>query len=181
MITSIQRKFSKVVDLYKQSVGGEKKSALDKMERMCLKYGIDKELFLNEIKEHIIKFSSVDDKHLFISILLHNYKSSSPVCESFGIYNANKYPCYGSIHTSECDFINLKNQFDFYKRQFLKERRKILKNLFSAFILKNQLFPIEQESEEKTKSSELNFEEKQSIFAMADTMDNIKFKKEIES
>ncbi len=159
--TELLRKLKKLAN---EGIGGEKVSAEKKLNELMNKYGISEtELLEDKIETMEFIYHGAEQKRLLIQII---YKVAN--CKKFYGYYFTKSGRKSKISlgadVTSAQKIEIEFLFDFYVKQFEKERSMLM----DAFIQKHRLFGVElDENDDENDEPNITPEEKMRIRKMS--------------
>lgn len=131
---SIKDKLRKIKALADAGVAGEAKAAQYQLEKLLSKHNISiDELFDDTMKERKFKVSS--DKVIYLQVL-----SSIIGNRAKEAYYFKGRPSEQYVKLTDIEYIDVKNQFDFHRKQLAKEKKKAIKQLEIAYVHKHHLY-----------------------------------------
>ena len=171
---------------------GEKQTAINVLKNYCLKHNIsEEELGSVELQnfEYIIKDNpnnKFDLWWLFEVIGRHYYERTGRnfFDEDIRYHVESKKKTFLFLRITSSDFVNLISEYEFYARNFSKEKRKAIKeferNFFRAFLMKQDLLFESDITEEDYFLDPKEIAREQQVMAMAEDIAENKFLKQIE-
>ena len=171
-------KVKKIKALAERGIGGEKEAARKLLAALCAKYGISEE----EISEEKKYTYSFHVRTSVFQLFLQVYSSMFGGTERY----ENELHIYKSKNGNDiiCDFtpveyIEFSQLWEWHRKNYLEERKKMRKLFENGYIRKHNLFPTELDPKFKKKDNEMTFEELAAIEALASACENKTFHKQI--
>ena len=173
----ITDKLKKLLALAERGYGGEAENARRLLEAQLNKYELTLEDLLNEGKKRrILKYRGEEELRLVIQVLASVLGSKNEVFKG-STYNSSKKQIY--IELTDLQFAEISDMIAFYKRQFNKEKKRLLKDLFSAFIQKHHLFDCGPIDKPNSESKDIDLEELFRILQLSRSMEDVTYRKAI--
>ncbi|UYI72842.1 MAG: hypothetical protein OGM07_15265 [Bacteroides xylanisolvens] len=170
----IRDKLLKLKNLAEQGYKGEAIAAKRALEEMLNKYGLTLEsLFDEEVEWRWIKVGR--DKYL--KEILH--QCHFQIIDS-GRYTYKEYDSQIGFKLTASQYADLMSLFEFHSSQFKKEREKIMGSLVSAYVQKHGIWGHSDNKNEEESKNPIDFDKIKTILAIADTMENVTYHKQIE-
>ena len=175
--------FEKVLDkakklqaLVERGEMGEAKAAKRALENLCDIWGIDiAQLFTEEKKERKFKIPYHDP---FAQRIL--FQCYCKVTNQNEInYSHNRYKNVIYLELTDAQYIDLSQIFDFYLRQWKKEKKQLMKDMLNAFINKHDLFSADKESSKEPITPE-KWEEIMRMQQLMNQLENVSYYKQLE-
>jgi hypothetical protein len=169
MIDEMDPRLGKIVELAKRGVGGEKAAAIKLVKRICRQRGIefDDVMEATTIREYSLDYKTKAELEVLAQVVLR-----------FGnIEGADRGVSYRPwvkelyFRTTPDRYIEVVNAAAAYLAAFRRERRRIIKDLPNAFIIKHHLFRPDQKSERLPTPEEIEQFERQENLGR--TMDDV--------
>lgn len=168
----IQR-LKKLLSLAERGVGGEAENARRILDQLLDKYNITlDDLRSNNVRERAFPYKTKDEFHLFIQILANIFGTTSEVFTK-AKYNTRKKQLY--VELSDLDFIDLSNMWSFYRAQFNKERKRLFADMFSAFVMKHNIYS--RDPKDPGENSEPDWDRLERIFNLSKSMEDVQYRK----
>ena len=141
------------------------------MEWVMKKYGITEQEIDDQTKEyHPISYTSIWEKKLAHQIA-HMVTGGYEVYTSSAKNDRNVY-----VLCTKAEYVEIKSDFDFFKRALKKD----MEIFYSAFVQRNELFPVNGETKDPDDLSPEEWERAKRMLAMASALDKHKKLKELE-
>lgn len=173
----ITDKLKKLLALAERGYGGEAENARRLLEAQLNKYELTLEDLLNEGKKRrILKYRGEEELRLVIQVLASVLGSKNEVFNG-STYNSSKKQIY--IELTDLQFAEISDMIAFYKRQFNKEKKRLLKDLFSSFIQKHHLFDCDPIDKPNSESKDIDLEELFRILQLSRSMEDVTYRKAI--
>lgn len=177
---SLRARLLKLKALSEGGVGGEAENARVLLGRFLDEYGLPLEAFLApeaEAKPRV--FRSIGTSGITFTLLLQCYCKMTDAREM-------RYRVIGRnliIDLTDYQYAELRSMFDFYRKQFAKEKKRVMDEMLSAFLQRHDLFPVSSGVEDGDDKEELSLEEKMRInriASLATGMDVTSYHKQLE-
>lgn len=130
-------KINKLKELVERGEAGEALNAKRVLERICKLHNIDLEQLFEEKKkryEFKIRYNDTFDKQLLFQCYAKvTNKDTISYFSNKSRSNVIKF------ELTNIEYIDLKGMFDFYRKEWNKIKKSSLKDLFDAFVFKNQI------------------------------------------
>lgn len=148
----ITDKLRKLLALAERGCGGEAVNARRLLEAQLKRYGLTLEDLLTEEKRtRAFKYRSTEELRLIVQVLISVLGSRHEAVNT-STYNSSKRQIY--IELTDLQFAEISDMLNFYKRQLSKEKKRLLKDLFSAFVQKHNLYDCDPSEEQKKRAEE---------------------------
>lgn len=121
------------------------------------------------------KYNSNEECTLVIQIMA-NYLGSTSDAFAESLYNARKREIY--IELSDMEYIDISNMCDFYKRQYRKERKRLIQDMINAFVQKHRLFDSTPQ-ERPGDDYEVDWDKLKRILALSSAMEDVTYRKQL--
>ena len=183
----------RIVALARSGVGGEKENAQRILRQICEKKHLDFDKVLagtnDEIAERKLMLGRLTkDEVRIIARVIMNFGLSEEH-KDLNVLYYNEKPVGFAFECSKATLIETEHAANVYLRAFRKERREILKNLATAFVIKHRLrMPDFYQSELEEAEQELTEKEREKLerdhtraVMMAAGMDGVQVRKALEA
>lgn len=177
---SLRARLMKLKALSESGVGGEAENARVLLGRFLDEYGLPLEAFLApeaEAKPRV--FRSIGTSGITFTLLLHCYcKMTDARKMRYRVIGRNLI-----IDLTDYQYAELRSMFDFYRKLFAKEKKRVMDEMLSAFLHRHDLFPANLSVEDGGDEEELSPEERMRlnrIVSMAKGMDATSYHKQLE-
>jgi hypothetical protein len=131
-------KLKKLLALAERGERGEAYNARKILERELSLHGLTIEDLRSEnLKERVFAYKTKDEATLFYQILSAVCGEKSEAIKD-ARYNSRKKRLY--VCLTDMQYIDVVNMWIFHRRQFNKERNRILKDILSAYVNKHDIF-----------------------------------------
>ena len=161
---SLRARVLKLKALSESGVGGEAENARVLLGRFLDKYGLPLEAFLApeaEAKPRV--FRGIGTSGITFTLLLHCYcKMTDARKMRYRVIGRNLI-----IDLTDYQYAELRSMFDFYRKQFAKEKKRVMDEMLYAFLHRHDLFPASSDVEDGGDKEELSLEEKMRINRIA--------------
>ena len=151
----ITDKLRKLLALAERGCGGEAENAKRLLEAQLRRYGMTLEDLLNEgKKKRAFKYRNNEEMKIIIHV---------------------------DIELTDLQYAEISDMVDFYKRQFNKEKKRLMSEMFSAFINKHNLYDCDPSDEMKQRAEEQEFDRERlwRILTLSAGMEDIHYRKSI--
>lgn len=162
----ITDKLRKLLALAERGCGGEAENAKRLLEAQLRRYGMTLEDLLNEEMKIII--------HVLLAVL---GSKAEAFCDATYCSSAKRI----DIELTDLQYAEISDMVDFYKRQFNKEKKRLMSEMFSAFINKHNLYDCDPSDEMKQRAEEQAFDRERlwRILTLSAGMEDIHYRKSI--
>lgn len=143
---AILLKIKKVKALAENGVEGEKEAALKLLNDLCEKYGVSLDDLVEEEPKHeywIQVRTSVSK--LFIQCLVHMFGATERFRADFEQFKCNGHREF-RLRMTPTEYIEFNVFFEWHRRNYLEERKKMRDLFFKGYISNHNLYP--QETDE---------------------------------
>ena len=169
-------KLKKLLALAERGEAGEAQNARRILENELRKHNLTLEdLASDKRKNYVFPYKDKDERRLLVQILVNVCGSKS---EAFNesTYNSKKKRLYAYL--TDMEYIDVSNMYDFHRKHLRKEKERFLKDLFSAYVNKHNIF--DKDPSERTNSDEeVNWDEIRRILHLAEGMEDVQYHKAI--
>jgi len=157
----------------------------EEQEALAAKHALDKLL-----KKHSLTFSDISDDSkkercfkvskdallIFLQCYVHLFGKSR--INDIYRYKGERSKWYAKL--TDVDYVDYQSLYNFHLKLYTKEKKAVLKNFDSAYVLKHNLYSQEpvQEQEYETEVSEADFLK---IYEIAQGLSDMKYRKQIEN
>jgi hypothetical protein len=169
-------KAKKLQALVERGEMGEALAAKRALDALCLANGLDIETLFNEKKEERcfkLPYSNTYARKLLFQCV-HKVLNKDPIT-----YHSNKYKTFISIKLTDAEYIEVKEMYEFYSKQWKKEVKSMMDNLYEAFLNKHDIFSENVESDDTEMTPE-KWEKILRIMRMSEQLEDVSFLKGIE-
>ncbi|CAM1374377.1 Protein of unknown function [Tenacibaculum litopenaei] len=174
MELKLKEKLSKLYELAKRGVDGEKINAELMLNKMLEKHGLTiSDIDTETPKERYYPYTTTMSNTLIRQIIYR-------VTERTDIYSIRSYKEI-VVKATDYEHIQILEQIDFHLENFNKERKQFLKDFTDAYVQKHRLFKETTEEDLKNRKP-LTTEEKQAIWRMSaikETLSNKTYTKKL--
>lgn len=175
---SIMEKLRKIKALAENGVGGEVIAAREALERLLKEYGLTLEELSDERREtYEFKYSDKREYSLMMQVIVHMFGSNSEVFKT-GFTRKGKKAVF--LNMTKLEHIDFSSCWEYYRREWKRYLEKSLKELFSAYVLKFDLYDITPDPDDKP-SKKADLETIMRIRMMSGGVDAAPFAKMIEN
>lgn len=175
----ITDKLRKLLALAERGCGGEAENAKRLLEAQLRRYGMTLEDLLNEgKKKRAFKYRNNEEMKIIIHVLLAVLGSKAEAfCDATYCSSAKRV----DIELTDLQYAEISDMVDFYKRQFNKEKKRLMSEMFSAFINKHNLYDCDPIDEMKQRAEEQKFDRERlwRILTLSAGMEDIHYRKSI--
>lgn len=172
----IIEKLKKLLALAERGEAGEAHNARRLLENELRKHNLTLEdLASDKRKNYVFPYKDKDERRLLVQILVNVCGSKS---EAFteSTYNSKKKRLYAYL--TDMEYIDVSNMYDFHRSHLRKEKERLLKELFSAYVNKHNIFD-KDPSERTTPDEEVDWDEIRRILHLAEGMEDVQYHKAI--
>lgn len=168
----IIEKLKKIKSLADKGVAGEAIAAQAQLEKLLAKHNLTiQDLFNEERKERKFKVNKADQlifNQVCLSIIGNRAKETWHYVGESRIKHMN---------ITDVEFIDISQQFDFHRKQFEKEKKKMIDKLENAYVYKHDLFNCDKS--DTPSESKMTIEEYYEIMAMKNRLEDVTFRKQL--
>lgn len=176
MDRKILEKAKKLQALVERGEMGEALAAKRALDALCLANGLDIETLFNEKKEW--KYFKLPYYNEYARKLL--FQCLHKVLNVGSIeYRSNKYKTVVSIELTDAEYIETKEMYEFYFKQWKKEVKSMMNDLYEAFLNKYDIFSEDAKSDDTEMTPE-KWEKILRIMRMSEQLEDVSFLKGIE-
>lgn len=144
---SIIEKLRKIKALAENGVGGEVVAAQEALDRLLKEHGLTLEDISDEQSRYYeFKYSNEREMALMMQVLVRLFGSKSHVFRTGRFVKKSKVVL---LDMTKLEYIDFKNMWDYYRREWKKYLEKGLKEMLSAYVLKFDLYDITPNPEDK--------------------------------
>ena len=144
---SIMEKLRKIKALAENGVGGEVIAAQEALDRLLKEHGLTLEDISDEQSRYYeFKYSNEREMALMMQVLVHLFGSKSHVFRTGRFVKKGKVVF---LEMTKLEYIDFKNMWEYYRREWKKYMEKGLKEMLSAYVLKFNLYDITPNPEDK--------------------------------
>lgn len=166
-------KLKKLLALAERGEAGEARNARRILETELRKHGLTLEDLSSEVrKERIFPYKDTDERAIFIQVLVNVCGSKSEAFKSAG-YNTKRKRLY--VDLTDLEYVEILEKFEFFRRQYNKEKKRLLNDLAVAFLSKHRLY--DKDPNEEKDSNPLSPEDIRRILKLGETLDDVHFYK----
>lgn len=148
---SILEKLRKIKALAENGVGGEMIAAQEALDRLLKEHGLTLEDISDEQRnDYEFKYSNERKMALMMQVLVHLFGSKSHV------FRTGRFAKKGKVvflEMTKLEYIDFKNMWEYYRREWKKYMEKGLKEMLSAYVLKFDLYDITPNPDDKPSES----------------------------
>lgn len=174
---SILEKLRKIKALMDRGEAGEAENARIALERLLAANGLTWDDVTDEHRTtREFKYSNEREMALMMQVLVRLFGSKSDIFQT-GRFNKQAKEVF--LEMTEVEYIDLKNQWEYYRKAWKSYLEKSMKELLSAFVMKFNLYdstPDEGESRERP-----DFETLMRIRMMSEGIESAPYAKMIEN
>lgn len=171
MDRKILEKAKKLQALVERGEMGEALAAKRALDALCLANGLDIETLFNEKKER--KYFKLPYYNEYARKLLFQCLHKVLNVGSFE-YRSNKYKTVVSIELTDAEYIETKEMYEFYFKQWKKEVKSMMNDLYEAFLNKYDIFSEDAESDDTEMTPE-KWEKILRIMRMSEQLEDVSF------
>ena len=173
----ITDKLRKLLAFAERGCGGEAENARRLLEAQLSKYGLTLEdLYENKTSRRIFKYRNKEERQIIVQVFLSVLGSKS---EAFKVstYNASKKTIY--IDLTDLKYAEISDMVAFFKSQFNKEKKRLMKDILYAFVEKHNIFDCTPNDDDKASDKEIDLEELMRILSLSNGMEDVTYRKAI--
>lgn len=173
----ITDKLKKLLALAERGCGGEAENARRLLEEHLRKYGMTLEdICENNISRRTFKYRNKEERTIIIQVFLSVLGSKS---EAFNgsTYSASKKTIY--IDLTDLEYAEISDMVAFFKSQFNKEKKRLMKDILHAFVNKHNIFDCTPNDDDKASDKEKDLEELMRILFLSNGMEDVTYRKAI--
>lgn len=175
---SIIEKLRKIKALAENGVGGEVVAAQEALDRLLKEHGLTLEDISDEQSRYYeFKYSNEREMALMMQVLVRLFGSKSNVFRTGRFVKKSKVVL---LDMTKLEYIDFKNMWGYYRREWKKYLEKGLKEMLSAYVLKFDLYDITPNPEDKP-SEKPDFSTIMRIRMMSEGIDADPYTKMIEN
>jgi len=162
-------RLKKIKTLADRGESGEAIAAKHQLDKLLEKYDVSIEQLMCE--ERSTRKFKVQARHeqLFYQVCLFVAGNKAKNMWHYKGKRSGKY-----VDLTDSEYIDIEQLFEFHKKQFDKERKKLLKSLEVAYPSKHRLFNCDK-NESDTKGKKMSHEEYLEILRMINLLDDVTF------
>lgn len=183
MMMKISKNMDKIIDKLKKLLAlaergekGEAYNARKILERELEIHGLTIEDLHSElVKDRVIPYKNKQEESLLVQILVSVCGRDSDSFQQ-ATYDSRKKEVY--IKLTDINYIDIINMWNFHRKQFIVEKKRLLKELFSAYVNKHNIFDPNDTS--TTNKDDIDWEEIHRIMSLCNSMDNVTYHKQLE-
>lgn len=153
---SVRERLRKIAALAKQGCDGEAKAASLLLKKQLEKYGLTLEDMLDEAKKRReFRYANISERRVLVSLLAHHFGSESEELKG-AVYAPYRKVLIAEM--TDADYADLSAEWEHYRREFNRERKKQEEAFLIAFVSKYNLYdpsktdkgkPLQELSEEE--------------------------------
>lgn len=173
----ITDKLRKLLALAERGCGGEAENARRLHEAQLSKYGLTLEdLYENKTSRRIFKYRNKEERQIIVQVFLSVLGSKSEAFKA-STYNASKKTIY--IDLTDLKYAEISDMVAFFKSQFNKEKKRLMKDILYAFVEKHNIFDCTPNDDDKASDKEIDLEELMRILSLSNGMEDVTYRKAI--
>ncbi|WP_368260768.1 MULTISPECIES: DUF2786 domain-containing protein [Bacteroidales] len=173
----ITDKLRKLLALAERGCGGEAENARRLLEAQLSKYGLTLEdLYENKTSLRIFKYRNKEERQIIVQVFLSVLGSKSEAFKA-STYNASKKTIY--IDLTDLKYAEISDMVAFFKSQFNKEKKRLMKDILYAFVKKHNIFDCTPNDDDKASDKEIDLEELMRILSLSNGMEDVTYRKAI--
>lgn len=171
----IIERLRKIQALADRGEAGEAINARRILEAELKKAGLTIEDILSDRRIlRVFSYRDKDERNLFIQVLANVVGHKS---EAFQKATFNRSSKKLFVDLTDLEYVDIKAMYDFHLAQFRKERARILKDLYRAYINKHNLFDKDPREETDAPAPGINPDEILRILRLVNEMEDVYFHK----
>lgn len=172
----ITDKLKKLIALAERGCGGEAENARRLLEEHLRKYGMTLEdICENKTSRRTFKYRNKEERTIIIQVFLSVLGSKSEAFKE-ATYNASKKTIY--IDLTDLEYAEISDMVAFFKSQFNKEKKRLMKDILYAFVKKHNIFDCTPNDDEAS-NKEIDLEELMRILSLSNGMEDVTYRKAI--
>lgn len=173
----ITDKLKKLLALAERGCGGEAENARRLLEEQLKKYGLTLEdLYENKTSRRIFKYRNKEERKIIVQVFLSVLGSKSEAFKA-STYNASKKTIY--IDLTDLEYAEISDMVAFFKSQFNKEKKRLMKDILYAFVKKHKIFDCTPNDDDKASDKGIDLEELMRILSLSNGMEDVTYRKAI--
>lgn len=175
----ITDKLRKLLALAERGCGGEAENAKRLLETQLRRYGMTFEDLLREgKKKRAFKYRNNEEKRITAQVLVAVLGSKSEAFNEATICSSEKRI---DIELTDLQYAEISDMVDFYKRQFNKEKKRLMSEILSAFISKHNLYDCDPSDEVRQRAEEQKIDRARRwrIMTLSEGMEDTHYRKSI--
>lgn len=172
----ITDKLKKLLALAERGCGGEAENARRLLEEHLRKYGMTLEdICENKTSRRTFKYRNKEERTIIIQVFLSVLGSKSEAFKG-ATYNASKKTIYIDLTDLESE---ISDMVAFFKSQFNKEKKRLMKDILYAFVKKHNIFDCTPNDDDEASNKEIDLEELMRILSLSNGMEDVTYRKAI--
>lgn len=182
----VMLKLQKLKVLAERGEAGEAENAKNLLKSLCEKYGIDEEKLFEEEK-HCYEFEvRTSVRNLFLQLYTSIYGTSERYMNEVTFWKRGS-KCLIKCWFTHAEYIEFSQLWDWHRKNFLEERKRMRKLFEHAYVEKFKLYPASETCEEfeeltkKSKKSDLSPDDIWAISSMAAACRNKTYYKQLDT
>lgn len=173
----ITDKLKKLLALAERGYGGEAENARRLLEEHLRKYGMTLEdICENKVYRREFKYRNKEERTIIIQVFVSVLGSKSKAFEE-STYIASKKTLY--IDLTDLEYAEISDMVVFFKSQFNKEKKRLMKDILHAFVNKHNIFDRSPNDEDKASDKEIDLKELMRILSLSNRMEDVTYRKSI--
>lgn len=173
----ITDKLKKLLALAERGCGGEAGNARRLLEEHLRKYGMTLEdICENKVYRRGFKYRNKEERTIIIQVFVSVLGSKSEAFKK-STFNASKKTIY--IDLTDLKYAEIADMVAFFKSQFNKEKKRLMKDVLHAFVNKHNIFDCTPNDDDKASDREVDFEELMRILSLSNSMEDVTYRKSI--
>ena len=173
----ITDKLRKLLALAERGCGGEAENARRLLEAQLSKYGLTLEdLCGNKTSRRTFKYRNKEERTIIIQVFVSVLGSKSEAFKA-ATYNASKKTIY--IDLTDLKYAEISDMVAFFKSQFNKEKKRLMKDILHAFVNKHNIFDCTPNDDDEASDKEIDFEELMRILSLSNGMEDVTYRQAI--
>lgn len=167
-------KLKKILALAERGEQGEARNARLKLENELKKHGLTIEDLRSEQKTpRVFPYKTKDEMTLFFQILISVCGRNSE--ETKGAqYDSKGKRLFATL--TDLQYLEILNMWEFHRKQFNKEKKRLMRDCLSAYINKHDIF---DPNAEPSKRDEIDWERIARVMRLANGMEDIHYRKSL--
>lgn len=173
----ITDKLKKLLALAERGCGEEAENARRLLEEHLRKYGMTLEdICENKTSRRTFKYRNKEERTIIIQVFLSVLGSKSEAFKG-ATYNASKKTIY--IDLTDLEYAEISDMVAFFKSQFNKEKKRLMKDILYAFVKKHNIFDCTPNDDDEASNKEIDLEELMRILSLSNGMEDVTYRKAI--
>lgn len=130
----------------------------------------------NKTSRRTFKYRNKEERTIIIQVFLSVLGSKSEAFKG-ATYNASKKTIY--IDLTDLEYAEISDMVSFFKSQFNKEKKRLMKDILYAFVKKHNIFDCTPNDDDEASNKEIDLEELMRILSLSNGMEDVTYRKAI--